>query len=139
MLYDTEKKEVYKKAFSASQKFLYSLSNNIPRIKEAKVDFNSVFEIFFYHNGRYSIYFYIDLIKFLDREQVDISVIIEVMKHAAVTSLFNQNSLYFVTESGVIIFTRDGKKIKKITAPTISEFLQESTSLKEFCCNYYGE
>jgi hypothetical protein len=131
-----EKQTFEKYAADSWEKFKFTLESKIPVIKTENIDYLKVFELFFIHQGKYSIYFYIDFLQYLDKINADINTKIEVMKHAAITSLYNRNTIYLENENKIIAFTRLDNKIQKYEIESLELFEQNSESLNEWRCNY---
>ncbi|MCL2114152.1 MAG: hypothetical protein FWH31_09470 [Streptococcaceae bacterium] len=123
-------------AKNAFDKFYFTLMSKHPLLKAENIDFNTAFKIFYSRGGRYNIYFYVEFLQYLDEINVSVDIILEVMKYAAITTLFNRNTIYLEIENSIIGFTRLEDKIQKFKMENLESFKRYSESLKEFRCNY---
>lgn len=117
-------------------KFKYTLSEKMPFLDKIKLDWQNIFWEYFNNGGSYNIYFYISLIKYLDKSNVDKSIIIEVMKYVAITSLYNRNTIYIELEKNIIGFYRNLNKVKMFVVDSREDISKITDSLLEFDCNH---
>ncbi|HEO8062835.1 TPA: hypothetical protein VBN90_000271 [Streptococcus agalactiae] len=121
---------------NSERKFLFTLTNKIPSLRTLQFPDDTLFKLFFEHDGKYTIYFYVDVVKYLDSLSVDEKIIEDVLIHAATTQLFNANALIYQSKFSYFIYIRENNKILKIETENIIECRKQYLILKEFYCNY---
>lgn len=65
-MYINDSEKAFKMAKNSEKKFSFTLNNKIPGLKLLKYQDDNLFRLFFNYDGKYTIYFYVDFIKYLD-------------------------------------------------------------------------
>ncbi len=119
----------------AKGKFLYTLQQKIPEVDFSIYSAVDMHSLFFKNDGLFTIYFYVELIQYLDNKGVKYDVLEYIMRFASITQLFNQNALIYFEDDKVYTFVRKDKKVFKIISNNIDEVLGEYKIIKGFVCN----
>lgn len=119
----------------AKGKFIYTLQQKIPEVDFSLYSEMDMYSLFFINDGLFTIYFYIDLVRYLDKQGVNYDILEHIIRFAAITQLFNRNALIYSEDNTVYTFVRNGEKVFKIISKNIDEVLAEYKIVKGFVCN----
>lgn len=125
---------IYSHLSNSLPKFQYSLLQKFPFLQHEAVNMMDIYYLYFLEES-FSVYFYIELIKYLDAKKCSFDSINSIMKHAALTQLYDHNLLCFRVENEYTGYLRNGNKIIYFKTDDIEKIHIDYQCLKVFMCN----
>lgn len=121
-------------------KFSFALLEKLPFLTNQNLPVEDVFRLFYLHGSNFNIYFYIDLVKYLDKFRYSFSILEQVMEYAAITSLFNKNAIYYLRDDGKIRgCIRLDNQVLKFEVDSLEDIRENWGCLLALSCNCEGE